>query len=121
MTGAWLPGTQSWGNSAKTCAAYRANATVSADFAITNGVLSTQNVRIEGALFSILAEGTYDIVRDNLDFSVRVRFMKDDSFLGRFLIRPITWTFSKLLLEFKVTGSLDDPKWEYISVIDRIL
>lgn len=93
----------------------------SADFAITNGVLSTQNVRIEGALFSILAEGTYDIVRDNLDFSVRVRFMKDDSFLGRFLIRPITWTFSKLLLEFKVTGSLDDPKWEYISVIDRIL
>ncbi len=93
----------------------------SADFTLTNGVLESKNVRIEGLLFSILAEGTYDIANDKLDFSVRVRFMKEDSLLGKFLIRPITWTFSKLLLEFRVSGSLDDPKWEYISIIDRVL
>ncbi len=92
-----------------------------ADFTLTNGVIESKNIRIEGALFSILAEGTYDIVNDRLDFSVRVRFMKDDSLLGKFLIRPITWTFSKLLLEFKVMGSLEDPQWEYISIIDRVL
>ena len=28
---------------------------------------------------------------------------------------------TKLLLEFKVTGSAEDPKWNYISVLDRIL
>ena len=93
----------------------------SSDFTLTDGVFESKNIRIEGLLFSILAEGTYDIPNDKLDFAVRVRFMKDDSLLGKFLIRPITWTFSKLLLEFKVSGSLDDPKWEYISIIDRVL
>jgi hypothetical protein len=60
-------------------------------------------------------------VKDDLDFVVRVRFMRDDSILGKYFIRPITWTFSKLLMEFKVTGSLDEPKWKYISIVDRVL
>jgi hypothetical protein len=92
-----------------------------ADFVITNGVLRTWDVRIEGALFSISAAGEYDMVKDDLDFVVRVRFMRDDSILGKYFIRPITWTFSKLLMEFKVTGSLDEPKWKYISIVDRVL
>jgi len=33
----------------------------------------------------------------------------------------VMFPFTKLLLEFKVTGSVDDPKWSYISVLDRIL
>ena len=92
-----------------------------ADFTISNGVFRTENIRIEGSLFSISAEGAYDMVKDDLDFVVRVRFMRDDSILGKYFIRPITWTFSKLLMEFKVTGSLDEPKWKYISIVDRVL
>ncbi|MBR3822743.1 MAG: hypothetical protein IKJ37_14115 [Kiritimatiellae bacterium] len=49
-----------------------------------------------------------------------MRIFKNDSIIGK-IADPITRTFSKLLMEFKVYGSLDDPKWEYISVIERLL
>jgi len=94
----------------------------SGDFTITNGVLKTDNVRIEGSLFSISAEGSYDIARDDLDFAVQVRFMKDDSVPGlKEFIRVLSWPFSKLLMEFRVRGTVDNPKWEYVSLLDRVL
>ena len=94
--------------------------TASSDFVIENGVLKSDNVYIEGGLVSIKAWGTYDIAADNLDFTVRVQFLRNDSVLGT-LVHPVTWPFTKLLLEFKALGSIDDPKWDYISVIDRIM
>ena len=93
----------------------------SATFTIENGAVKSRDILIEGALFSISARGEYDYVRDMLDFVVRVEFMRKDSILGKYLIRPVLWPFAKLLLEFKVSGSFDDPKWEYISVLDRIM
>ena len=92
----------------------------SVDYTITNGVFASNNIFIEGAVFSIRASGTYDIPADKLDFTVRLQLLKNDSFLGK-LVHPVMFPFTKLLLEFKVTGSADDPKWNYISVLDRIL
>ena len=92
----------------------------SVDYTITNGVFASDNIFIEGAVFSIKASGTYDIPADKLDFTVRLQLLKNDSFLGK-LVHPVMFPFTKLLLEFKVTGSVDDPKWNYISVLDRIL
>ena len=92
----------------------------SVDYTITNGVFASNNIFIEGAVFSIRASGTYDIPADKLDFTVRLQLLKNDSFLGK-LVHPVMFPFTKLLLEFKVTGSADDPKWDYISVLDRIL
>ena len=46
--------------------------------------------------------------------------MKDKSVMAQ-IVRPITWVFSKLLLEFKLTGSSDKPVWKYVSVIDRVV
>ena len=92
----------------------------SVDYTITNGVFSSNNIFIEGAVFSIKASGTYDIPADNLDFTVRLQLLKNDSFLGK-LVHPVMFPFTKLLLEFKVTGPADNPKWDYISVLDRIL
>ena len=92
----------------------------SADFTIENGVFKSDNVRIEGGFISIKAAGTYDIADDKLDFTVRVQFLKSDTMMGQ-ILHPITWPFTKLLLEFKAKGPLDDPDWEYVSVIDRIL
>ena len=89
-------------------------------FTVTDGVLSTDNLFIEGGFISIKAWGRYDIAKDDLDFTVRVQFLKDESLMGK-VVHPITWPFTKLLLEFKAKGPLDDPKWEYISIIDRIL
>ena len=93
---------------------------VSADFTITDGVLESDNIYIEGDVFTIKAWGKYDIVKDELDFTVRFQLLRNDSFLAK-LVRPVTFPFTKLLLEFKVTGSVDEPQWQYISVIDRIL
>ena len=92
----------------------------SADFTVENGVFKSDNVHIEGGFISIKAWGAYDIADDNLDFTVRVQFLKSDSMMGQ-ILHPITWPFSKLLLEFRAKGPLDDPTWEYVSVIDRIL
>ena len=92
----------------------------SADYAIVNGVISSDNIYIEGDVFTIKAWGSYDIPADNLDFTVRVQLLRNDSFFAK-LVRPVTFPFTKLLLEFKVTGSVDEPKWNYISVLDRIL
>ncbi len=87
---------------------------------IENGVIHASKIQISGDVFSISGRGTYSIPEDKIDITARVRIFKNDSIIGR-LANPITWTFSKLLLEFKVSGSVDDPKWEYISVIERLL
>ncbi len=92
----------------------------SIDFTLDNGVFSTENLYIEGGLMSLKGWGTYSIPEDSLDFTVRVQFMKNESLLGM-IVHPVTWPFTKLLLEFKATGSLEAPHWDYISVIDRVL
>ena len=79
------------------------------DFTISNGVLRTSNLVIEGRVLSIGAVGAYDIPNDQLDFSVRVKLLKWD--LGG-LVSPISWV-SESLLDFRVSGSLDEPKWTY--------
>ena len=87
---------------------------------ITNGVIKASRIQISGDVFSITGSGTYSMPDDKIDITARVRVFKNDSIIGK-IANPITWTFSKLLMEFKVYGSLDAPKWEYISVIERLL
>ena len=91
----------------------------SADFKFDNGIVSTKNLYIEGGLVSIKGWGGYDIANDNLDFVVRVQFMKRESLAGK-AIHLLTFPVTKTLLEFKVSGSIDDPKWENIQITDRI-
>ena len=92
----------------------------SCDYVIENGVVRSDNICIEGTLFSIKMYGAYDSVRDSLDFVVRVQFMKKDSLAGK-ILHPLTWPFTKLLLEFRLRGSPSEPEWKYVSVIDRVL
>ncbi len=92
----------------------------SADFTIVNGVISSDNIFVEGDVFTIKAWGGYDIPKDSLDLTVRLQLLRNDSFLSK-LVRPVTFPFTKLLMEFKVSGSASEPKWKYISVLDRIL
>jgi hypothetical protein len=92
----------------------------SADFNIVNGVLHSDNIRIEGKLFSIKMSGSYDAVRDNLDFNVQVHLFKQDSIVGK-LLRPLTWAFSELLLDFRLTGPLEDPKWSYRNIVKKVI
>ncbi len=95
----------------------------SLDFTITNGIFRTENIRIDGGFFSIQSAGTYDIPNDKLDFTARVTFTKNDGFFAK-LATPITWPFAnltKMLLDFKIFGSLDNPEWKYNkSLMDRL-
>ena len=91
----------------------------SLDFSIEDGIFKTENFFIEGGLISIKGWGTYDIDQDYLDFTVRVQFLKNESILGK-IVHPVTWPFTKLLLEFKAKGSIKDPGWQYISMLDRV-
>ena len=92
----------------------------SGDYVISNGVVRTDNVYVEGSVFSIKMTGWLDTVRNEQDFTVRVQFAKSDSVVGK-ILHPLTWPFTKLLLEFRLTGSPDDPKWKYMSVVDRVM
>lgn len=95
----------------------------SLDFTLTNGVLRTSNACIEGGTLSVDASGTYDIVKDNLDFRVRVTFTRDESFFST-LATPITWPFANLtkrIFEFRIGGTLDDPRWSFnANLMDRL-
>ena len=93
------------------------------DFSITNGIFRTDNIRIEGGFFSIHSGGTYNIPDDKLDFTARVTLTKNDNFFAK-LATPITWPFanlSKMLFDFKIFGTLENPEWKYNkSLIDRL-
>ena len=91
----------------------------SCTYTIEKGVVKTDDLYIEGSVFTVKMYGTYNSVADKLDFTVRVQFLKKDSLAGK-ILNSITWPFAKLLLEYRLTGSADNPKWDYISVIDRI-
>ena len=94
----------------------------SMSFSLTNGVLRSDDVEFRGGIFTIAGKGTFDIVRDDLDFAVRVKVVKDDSLLG-VLKNPILWPFSKLstvLFGFRATGPIDRPRWTYdTSILGR--
>ena len=92
----------------------------SADVVFKNGVLTTENLYIDGAMISIKGWGSYDISQDDLDFVIRVQFTREKSIAGK-IVHYLTLPFTKLLLEFKVSGPIDNPKWENIQIVDRIL
>ena len=87
---------------------------------ISNGVINATSIKISGDIFSIAGKGTYSIPEDKINIRAQVHIFKNNSIIGK-LTSPLTWTFSKLLMEFKVYGSVKDPKWEYISVLERLL
>ena len=91
----------------------------SMDFTIAESILTTENLRIEGSIFSIRGWGTYDIANDKLDFTVRANIFRRSSLIGR-VTHYVTLPFTSLLLEFKVFGSLGDPDWSYVNIIEKI-
>ena len=91
----------------------------SMDFTIRDGVLHTDNLLLEGDIFSISGRGTYNIATDKLAFTVRANILKKKTLAGR-LTRLVTVPFTRLLLEFKVFGSLENPDWSYVNIVEKI-
>lgn len=91
----------------------------STDFVIDNGVFKSDSVYVEGGLVSIKGKGTYDMVRDDLDFVVAVRLFKEGSVVGQ-VVHTVLTPVTKALLEFRLTGPIDKPQWKRITLLDRI-
>ena len=91
----------------------------SMSFTLADGVLRSDDVEFRGGFLTITGKGTYDLVKDNMDFAVRVKIVKDDSLMGM-LKNPLLWPFSKLstvLFGFRASGSLKNPSWNYDTAI----
>jgi hypothetical protein len=91
----------------------------SMDFTVEDGLLRTDNLLIEGDLFSMKGRGTCDLPTEALDFVVRANIFKERTFAGR-ITHLVTLPFSRLLLEFKVFGTLDKTDWSYVNIIEKI-
>ncbi len=86
------------------------------DFTIENGFIHINNFVIQSSAFSILAKGSYDMVKDNVRITARVQLFKNNSIFAT-LLSPITWSLS----EFQVYGSLEKPNWRYLHPVNRII
>ncbi len=91
----------------------------SMDFNITNGVLHTKNLLIEGNIFSINGRGYYNIDTDQVDFVIRANIFRQRTIAGR-ITHFLSLPFSRMLLEFRVFGTLENPDWSYVNIIERI-
>ena len=91
----------------------------SMSFTVKDGVMKTDDLLIEGNVFSLSGRGSYDIVRDKVDFVVRANIFKKRSLMGK-ITHFVTFPFTRLLLEFHVFGSLDKVDWSYVTILDKI-
>jgi len=89
-------------------------------YSITNGTIAIPDLKIDGDVFSLRGSGSYDMRADKLDFTVRGQFFKNESLLEK-ITSPINWTFSKLLMEFKVFCPLARPDWKYVNILNRLM
>ena len=91
----------------------------SMDFAVDEGVLRTDDLLVEGDLFSMRGRGTCNLDTEALDFSVHANIFKEKTFAGR-ITHLVTLPFTRLLLEFKVFGTLSKTDWSYVNIIEKI-
>jgi len=76
------------------------------DFTISKGKVRTNKMDIYSTNFTLIGEGNYDFVDDDLDLNVRVNV--------RGLPGALLFPVSKLF-EYKGTGSMAKPKWEPVN------
>ena len=89
------------------------------NYTLEGGKFKTRDLLIEGDVFSIRAEGEYDIVKDDLNFVVSVTLLREQSLVGKYILHPLLWPFTKSLLEFKVKGPIDNPDWSFVNLFEK--
>jgi hypothetical protein len=85
----------------------------SAKFSITNGVIYTDSLEIRSLMMRLEYTGTVDL-RQNVHARVTAQLLRDTWVVGP-LVSTVLWPVSKLF-EYRVTGTLKNPKSEPIYV-----
>ena len=86
-----------------------AEADVSGDFTIEEGILAVSDGRMEGKLFSVNGSGTLSLADLSVDATARVKPLRK-GFFSR-LVQVIASPLTKLL-EIGVGGTAENPQWE---------
>ena len=83
------------------------------EFKLHDGVASSEEVRVEGDLLSLKADGRYDLATKEIDFDVELRFLKNKTFVGE-LLQTVLLPMSRLF-GVRLSGTFSDPKWESVN------
>jgi hypothetical protein len=86
---------------------------------MTNGLVRTHDLVIEGNIFSIAGTGTYFLPKDALDVSIKVNIFKERTFAGQ-ISRIVAFPFTRMLLDFHLGGTTKQPIWSYVTILERI-
>lgn len=78
------------------------------DFSVANGKASSREILVEGGVVTLSGAGSYSF-DGGLDFKVKVKLLKKKTLLGQ-IVQFVTDPISELF-EFKLDGTLSQPKW----------
>jgi hypothetical protein len=90
----------------------------SAEFIITNSVVFSDSLNIRSPMMRLQYDGTVDF-QGNVDARVEAQLLRDAWLVGRIVslvLKPLT-----KLLEYKVTGTLSQPKPAPVYFISRLI
>jgi hypothetical protein len=90
----------------------------SASFVITNGVIRTDDLMIHASLMRLRYWGSLD-ANNRLEARAQADLFRDTVVMGKFLSLAL-WPVSKVF-EYKITGSMREPKAEPVFIVPRIL
>ncbi|MEI7946679.1 MAG: AsmA-like C-terminal region-containing protein [bacterium] len=88
-------------------------------FVITNGVVTTHDLVVEGSIFSIAGNGTLTLPTNALNMSMKVNIFKERSFAGQ-ISRVVAFPFTRMLLDFHLGGTTKQPIWAYVTILEKI-
>jgi autotransporter translocation and assembly factor TamB len=90
----------------------------SAKFSMTNGVIYSDSLEIRSTMMQLEYMGTVDLGQ-NVNARVTARLLRDTWVVGP-LVSTVLWPVSKLF-EYKITGTLKNPKSEPVYVPKLLL
>lgn len=85
-----------------------------ASFKVEGNRLEFPQINVTGSNSAIDAHGNYTLDRHELDFIARVNPFQESSFLPTALLGAVFTPFAPLL-EVKLTGLIDKPKWAFVN------
>lgn len=84
----------------------------SGDFTIRNSRISSKDIQLQGTVFGVKATGDYRF-DGALDYRVEVQLLRGGPIAA--IVRLATLPVTRLL-EFRLTGNFEDPKWRPINL-----
>ncbi len=91
---------------------------VEAEFEIERNMIKSDLVLIEGDVLSLHADGDY-YFDNSLDYKVQVRLLKERAFVGK-ILQTLMWPITTLF-EFRLRGTLKNPRWYPVNFSDEVL